>query len=143
MSVLIKGINMPECCDWKCPFYEQCPVRPIGHGDYIPQSMSFVPRSVEMIDGRAKDCPLVEVKDEEFEWCTDCKEYDHDRHCCSRFSRVINTTLQDIRVAVVEDIIELISNAAVVSPSKDYRDGFDAFKEVLVEVIKERYPDAN
>ena len=87
---------------------------------------------------------VVERKcDEEFEWCTDCKEYDHDRHCCPRFSRVINTTLQDIRVEVVEDIIELINNAAVVSPSKDYRDGFNAFKEVLVEVIKERYPDDN
>ena len=91
-----------------------------------------------------KKRPAADVVERKYdEWCTDCKEYDHDRHCCLRFSRVINTTLQDIRVAVVEDITELINNAAVISPSEDYRDGFDACKEALVEVIKERYPDAN
>lgn len=29
------------------------------------------------------------------EWCTDCKEYDHERHCCPRFNRVIHETLDD------------------------------------------------
>ena len=29
------------------------------------------------------------------EWCTDCKEYDHDRHCCPRWNRVIRETLKD------------------------------------------------
>lgn len=27
------------------------------------------------------------------EWCTDCKEYDHDKHCCPRFNRVIRTAV--------------------------------------------------
>ena len=29
------------------------------------------------------------------EWCTDCKEYDTERHCCPRWSRVIRETLKD------------------------------------------------
>ncbi len=29
------------------------------------------------------------------EWCTDCKEYDQERHCCPRWNRVIRQTLKD------------------------------------------------
>ena len=31
------------------------------------------------------------------EWCSDCKEYDHERHCCPRFNRVIRETLEEIQ----------------------------------------------
>ena len=31
----------------------------------------------------------------DFEWCTDCKEYDHEKHCCPRFNKVIRHTLND------------------------------------------------
>lgn len=30
------------------------------------------------------------------EWCTDCKEYDQERHCCPRFNHVIRTAIDDI-----------------------------------------------
>ena len=30
------------------------------------------------------------------EWCTDCKEYDHEKHCCPRFSQVIKNTVQEM-----------------------------------------------
>lgn len=36
------------------------------------------------------------------EWCTDCKEYDHERHCCPRFNRVIRETLKDCKAAQSE-----------------------------------------
>lgn len=29
------------------------------------------------------------------EWCTDCKEYDQERHCCPRWNRVIRNALKD------------------------------------------------
>jgi hypothetical protein len=29
------------------------------------------------------------------EWCTDCKEYNHERHCCPRWNKVIRQTLKD------------------------------------------------
>ena len=36
------------------------------------------------------------------EWCTECKEYDHERHCCPRFNHVIRTTLQEVKEEQVE-----------------------------------------
>ena len=30
------------------------------------------------------------------EWCTDCKEYDHERHCCPRFNAVIRTAIEEM-----------------------------------------------
>lgn len=31
------------------------------------------------------------------EWCTDCREYDKERHCCPRFNRVIRETIKEMR----------------------------------------------
>ena len=31
------------------------------------------------------------------EWCTDCKEYDQEKHCCPRFNRVIRETVEEVR----------------------------------------------
>lgn len=33
------------------------------------------------------------------EWCTDCKEYDHENHCCPRFNRVIRETVEEVKEA--------------------------------------------
>ena len=30
-------------------------------------------------------------------WCTDCKEYDTEKHCCPRFNQVIRTTLNEMK----------------------------------------------
>lgn len=48
----------------------------------------------------------------EFEWCTDCKEYDHEKHCCPRWNKVIRTTLNDSINAVLDEIREEIVNKA-------------------------------
>lgn len=31
------------------------------------------------------------------EWCTDCKEYDHEKHCCHRWNRVIKKVVDEVR----------------------------------------------
>ena len=31
------------------------------------------------------------------EWCIDCKEYDHEKHCCPRFNRVIRKTVEEVK----------------------------------------------
>ena len=31
------------------------------------------------------------------EWCTDCKEYDQEKHCCPRWNRVIREALKDVQ----------------------------------------------
>lgn len=33
------------------------------------------------------------------EWCTDCKEYDHEKGCCPRFNRVIRETVEEVKEA--------------------------------------------
>ena len=33
------------------------------------------------------------------EWCTDCKEYDQERHCCPRFNKVIRQTVEEYKAA--------------------------------------------
>ena len=34
---------------------------------------------------------------EEFEWCHDCKEYDAEKHCCHRFTKVIRETVEEVK----------------------------------------------
>lgn len=33
---------------------------------------------------------------EVFEWCTDCKEYDQEKHCCHRWSKQIRQTVAEL-----------------------------------------------
>lgn len=35
------------------------------------------------------------------EWCLDCKEYDHEHHCCPRWNRVIRETLKDAQPEII------------------------------------------
>ena len=38
------------------------------------------------------------VQSESFEWCTDCKEYDQEKHCCYRYSKVIRQAFEEMKV---------------------------------------------
>lgn len=42
------------------------------------------------------DLPSAQPEHRFDEWCTDCKEYDHERHCCPRFNAVIRRTIEDL-----------------------------------------------
>ena len=44
-----------------------------------------------------KDLPFAQPPLEEFEWCTDCKEYDQKAHCCHRFTKVIRHTVEELK----------------------------------------------
>ena len=35
------------------------------------------------------------------EWCHDCKEYDHERHCCPRWNNVIREALKDAQPEII------------------------------------------
>ena len=41
------------------------------------------------------------------EWCTDCKEYDSEKHSCPRFNRVIAEAVKDVRENVRGEWIDL------------------------------------
>ena len=44
---------------------------------------------------------LADVRNEQepksYQWCTDCKEYDQEKHCCHRWSKVIRGTVEEIK----------------------------------------------
>ena len=44
-----------------------------------------------------EDLPPIQPKYNPDEWCQNCKEYDHDKHCCPRFNRVIRNTVEEIK----------------------------------------------
>ena len=46
---------------------------------------------------RVKKLPSAQPERRLDEWCTDCKEYDQEKHCCPRWNRVIRTTLQEVQ----------------------------------------------
>lgn len=46
---------------------------------------------------RDKIAELPSAEDESFEWCADCKEYDQEKHCCHRWTKVIRNTVEEIR----------------------------------------------
>ena len=41
--------------------------------------------------------PSAEPEHEEFEWCHDCKEYDQEKHCCHRWTKVIRQTVEEVK----------------------------------------------
>ncbi len=41
--------------------------------------------------------PSVQPEPEDFEWCTDCKEYDQAQHCCHRWTKVIRKTVEELK----------------------------------------------
>lgn len=47
----------------------------------------------------------LEQEPQTFEWCTDCKEYDQEKHCCHRWSKVIRNTVEEMKQQPCEDCI--------------------------------------
>ena len=53
-------------------------------------------QEVGAIIGMLKEAPTFTAADIGInEWCTDCKEYDQEKHCCHRFGRVIRQTQEE------------------------------------------------
>ena len=62
-------------------------------------------------DGKEKAKPL-EQEPQTFKWCTTCKEYDQEKHCCHRWSKVIKNTVEDMkREPIIDKIRAEIDNA--------------------------------
>lgn len=51
-----------------------------------------------LIDAETKIKALPSAQPETDGFCTDCKEYDKERHFCPRFDRVIKTTIEEMKV---------------------------------------------
>lgn len=64
-----------------------------------------LPVMVDKVDAckALAELPAAQPPLEEFEWCTDCKEYDQKAHCCHRFTKVIRRTVEELNVVRCKD----------------------------------------
>ena len=73
--------------------------------------MDDLPRKSGIMNGMllceeaVRNQPAAQPPLEEFEWCTDCKEYDQKAHCCHRFTKVIRQTVEELKVVRCKDCI--------------------------------------
>lgn len=65
----------------------------IKREDAIKVVESFL--GTDLIADKIKFIPTAEPN-ESFEWCHDCKEYDQEKHCCHRWTKVIRKTIAEI-----------------------------------------------
>ncbi len=68
-------------------------------GRYTAEQLNMWGLFVQMV----KEMPSAE--EESFEWCTDCKEYDQESHCCHRWSKMIRKTVEEMQIVRCKDCI--------------------------------------
>lgn len=50
------------------------------------------------------NAPTVIPDNDIFEWCTDCKEYDQEKHCCHRWSSKIREAAEEIKQYKLDEL---------------------------------------
>ena len=71
----------------------------------------------------------LEQEPQTFKWCTDCKEYDQEKHCCYRWSKVIRDAVEEMKQEYIErDVLDKIRAEIAKIPKKypmtmDYENG--------------------
>jgi hypothetical protein len=99
MSILIKKMEMPKTCAL-CPFREiryKSGYYNYEHCSALNMIFNENKLDIDPYKERLSDCPLIEIADTEWEWCHDCKEYDQEKHCCHRWSKVIRQTVEEVK----------------------------------------------
>jgi hypothetical protein len=72
---------------------------------------------------------VLEQEPQTFKWCTDCREYDQEKHCCHRWSKVIRGTVEELKQGYIErEVLDKIREQI----KSDLR-GVEITLEVLIE----------
>ena len=53
------------------------------------------------------------------EWCTECKEYDKEKHCCPRWNKVIRKTVEEMQM--MGKIAKVIEHDASITDADGYK----------------------
>ena len=77
-----------------------------------------------------------------FKWCTDCKEYDQEKHCCHRWSKNIRDTIEEMKQGYIErevldKIDEIITDALDKSTDQKESQTLRWVLDKISEVVKE------
>lgn len=72
-------------------------------------------------------------QEQTFEWCHDCKEYDQEAHCCHRWSKIIGSTIADIKAEMASEIIAQIEKMRQKEPYHflPNRDAYNLFQKIV------------
>ena len=62
---------------------------------------------------------LSSVKPDMDEWCTECKEYDKEKHCCPRWNKVIRQTVEEMQM--MGKIAKVIEHDASINTNDGYK----------------------
>ena len=82
--------------------------------DKLANEMLFIDAIVDEIENLPSAEPL-----EDFEWCTDCKEYDQEKHCCHRWTKVIRQTVEEMQM--MGKIAKVIEHDASINTNDGYK----------------------
>ena len=55
--------------------------------------------AIDAAENALEALPPAQPEPEEFEWCHTCREYDQEKHCCHRWTKVIRKTVDDMKAA--------------------------------------------
>lgn len=69
---------------------------------HYPTSEAAMSVAIQAIIDKMESDDKSNAQPELDEWCEDCKEYDQEQHCCSRFNRVIRTAMQDAQPEIIK-----------------------------------------
>lgn len=92
--------------------------------------------------GRHPNCPLVDIEERKVVKCTDCEDYNQEKHYCPKFCNVIRDTTKEIQEFYKGEHeklekIEQIVNCELIAGKHDYKACYTAFYEI-VDVIQDR-----
>ena len=68
------------------------------YGTDVGYAIEGVDIFMEVFKRRLAELPSVTPQEPQtFKWCTDCKEYDQEKHCCHRWSKVIRDAVEEMK----------------------------------------------
>ena len=97
----------------------------------IPKAAVQARKNNEALDMAIK---ALEQEPTSFQWCTDCKEYDQEKHCCHRWSKVIRNTVEEMKQQPCEDAIsreQAIKTA--IEAADDWDGGYNLTRADIIE----------
>lgn len=97
IACLISGIDKPSKCD-DC-ISRQAVIEVIKDYASMLWKKYYEPFPESTILEMIQELPSVPAEQTHEEWCTDCKEYDQEQHCCHRYCKVIRQTVDEIKQA--------------------------------------------
>ena len=95
--------------------------------DHVPQWV------FDRLEKRLKQLPPAQPKPNYDEWCTDCKEYDKEKHSCPRWNKVIKITVNELKSAQPEQHIDADGTLWITVPD------IERVKRVIVDEDKSKF----